>query len=347
MSTAAPSSRRPAASRSTTSSGGRSTRSTTGARCWSPRPPDRARRSSPSTRSSSRSRVGGKAFYTTPLKALSNQKYGDFVRVHGAERVGLLTGDNSVNGEAPIVVMTTEVLRNMIYAASPTLDGLRVRRARRGALPPGPLPRRGVGGGDRPPRRPRSTSCACRRPSRTPRSWRVDRDRARRDRAGHRGAPAGRARHRYLVGGAGRRRSCTLLPTFVGEGDDLRPEPRGRERLDRRAGRAARAARPRARGRLRTPSAGRDGRAPRRRAMLPGDRVRLQPGRLRPGGRRSAAPRGIAPHDRRRAARRSARIAEAHTAGLADDDLEVLGYDAWLAGSRPGSPRTTPAWSRR
>ena len=68
--------------------------------------------------------LGTKTFYTTPLKALSNQKYGDLVREHGADNVGLLTGDNSVNGEAPIVVMTTEVLRNMIYAASPTLDGL-------------------------------------------------------------------------------------------------------------------------------------------------------------------------------------------------------------------------------
>lgn len=69
--------------------------------------------------------AGGKAFYTTPLKALSNQKYGDLVRVHGERRVGLLTGDNTINGEAEIVVMTTEVLRNMIYAGSPTLAGLR------------------------------------------------------------------------------------------------------------------------------------------------------------------------------------------------------------------------------
>src|SRR5438093_9772794 len=68
---------------------------------------------------------GRKAFYTTPLKALSNQKYHDFARLLGEERVGLLTGDNSHNGEAPVVVMTTEVLRNMIYADSPTLDGLR------------------------------------------------------------------------------------------------------------------------------------------------------------------------------------------------------------------------------
>jgi ATP-dependent RNA helicase HelY len=68
---------------------------------------------------------GGKVFYTTPIKALSNQKFADFTRRWGATRVGLLTGDTSVNGEAPVVVMTTEVLRNMIYAASPTLDGLR------------------------------------------------------------------------------------------------------------------------------------------------------------------------------------------------------------------------------
>src|SRR5919108_800172 len=68
---------------------------------------------------------GRKAFYTTPIKALSNQKYNDLVKAHGSEQVGLLTGDNSINGDAPVVVMTTEVLRNMIYAASPTLDGLR------------------------------------------------------------------------------------------------------------------------------------------------------------------------------------------------------------------------------
>jgi superfamily II RNA helicase len=69
--------------------------------------------------------AGRKAFYTTPLKALSNQKYGDLVRAHGADRVGLLTGDNSINGDAPVVVMTTEVLRNMIYARSPSLRALR------------------------------------------------------------------------------------------------------------------------------------------------------------------------------------------------------------------------------
>ncbi|WHP17820.1 DEAD/DEAH box helicase [Cellulomonas sp. ES6] len=69
-------------------------------------------------------RTGRKAFYTTPIKALSNQKYHDLVRRHGADQVGLLTGDTTQNGEAPVVVMTTEVLRNMLYAGSSTLDGL-------------------------------------------------------------------------------------------------------------------------------------------------------------------------------------------------------------------------------
>src|SRR5262245_26821796 len=68
--------------------------------------------------------TGRKAFYTTPIKALSNQKYNDLVARYGPDQVGLLTGDNVVNGEAPIVVMTTEVLRNMLYAGSRTLLGL-------------------------------------------------------------------------------------------------------------------------------------------------------------------------------------------------------------------------------
>src|SRR3954451_2647423 len=68
--------------------------------------------------------AGQKCFYTTPIKALSNQKYNDLVARYGAEQVGLLTGDNSVNGDAPIVVMTTEVLRNMLYVGSTSLTDL-------------------------------------------------------------------------------------------------------------------------------------------------------------------------------------------------------------------------------
>ncbi|KIF70652.1 RNA helicase [Streptomyces sp. AcH 505] len=67
---------------------------------------------------------GRKCFYTTPIKALSNQKYADLAKRYGADKVGLLTGDNSVNSDAPVVVMTTEVLRNMLYAGSQSLTGL-------------------------------------------------------------------------------------------------------------------------------------------------------------------------------------------------------------------------------
>jgi ATP-dependent RNA helicase HelY len=65
-----------------------------------------------------------KCFYTTPIKALSNQKYNDLVQRHGTGKVGLLTGDNSINGDASVVVMTTEVLRNMLYTGSSALRDL-------------------------------------------------------------------------------------------------------------------------------------------------------------------------------------------------------------------------------
>ncbi|BDX31784.1 DEAD/DEAH box helicase [Mycobacterium antarcticum] len=68
--------------------------------------------------------AGRKCFYTTPIKALSNQKHNDLVQRYGPERIGLLTGDQNINGDAPVVVMTTEVLRNMLYADSPALQGL-------------------------------------------------------------------------------------------------------------------------------------------------------------------------------------------------------------------------------
>jgi ATP-dependent RNA helicase HelY len=67
---------------------------------------------------------GGKAFYTTPLKALSNQKFRDLSARLGADRVGLLTGDRAVRPDAPVVVMTTEVLRALLYDRGPILHGL-------------------------------------------------------------------------------------------------------------------------------------------------------------------------------------------------------------------------------
>lgn len=69
-------------------------------------------------------KAGKRTFYTTPIKALSNQKFRDLGQRLGWDKVGLLTGDNNVNGDAPVVVMTTEVLRNMLYAGSSAVDNL-------------------------------------------------------------------------------------------------------------------------------------------------------------------------------------------------------------------------------
>jgi ATP-dependent RNA helicase HelY len=65
-----------------------------------------------------------KVFYTAPMKALSNQKYQEFLAAYGPDEVGLLTGDTNINSRARIVVMTTEVLRNMLYADSDLLRDL-------------------------------------------------------------------------------------------------------------------------------------------------------------------------------------------------------------------------------
>ncbi|MBO6959987.1 MAG: DEAD/DEAH box helicase [Prochlorococcus marinus CUG1438] len=63
-----------------------------------------------------------RVFYTTPLKALSNQKFRDFANQYGENKVGLLTGDISINREAPILVMTTEIFRNMLYGEFDEFD---------------------------------------------------------------------------------------------------------------------------------------------------------------------------------------------------------------------------------
>src|SRR5207245_1050608 len=70
-------------------------------------------------------REGAKVLYTTPLKALSNQKYHDFVRAYGESLVGLVTGENTIHDDAPVVVMTTEILRNLIYEDPGRLDLVR------------------------------------------------------------------------------------------------------------------------------------------------------------------------------------------------------------------------------
>ena len=148
-----PPSARSTTSTSTTSRSPPAARSARATACWWPRRPARARRWSASTPSHLALAQGRKCFYTTPIKALSNQKYADLVRRYDSRTVGLLTGDNSINGDAPVVVMTTEVLRNMLYAGLAGAVRPRLRRARRGALPGRPLPRRGLGRSDHPPAR--------------------------------------------------------------------------------------------------------------------------------------------------------------------------------------------------
>ena len=288
--------------------------------------PDRARRSSPSTRSRPRSPAGPKAFYTTPLKALSNQKFTDFSARYGRDQVGLLTGDNTIHGEAPVVVMTTEVLRNMIYAGLLDARRPRPRRARRGPLPPGPLPWPGLGGGHRPPR-PHD-------PARVPVGDGLERRRGRRldrigpgpHRRGRRGAPAGHPPQLVPRRGSGAATTSSCSRPSSG--------PRTGDRVSSRTRRpsGSPAGPPQPPGRQAGPAPDPDPRGGRRaarpRGHAPGDRLRLQPGRAATRRSSTPAPARVAlttPEER--AAIRH--IADAHTASLADDELAVLGVPAW------------------
>ena len=269
-----------------------------------------------------------KAFYTTPLKALSNQKFGDFSRAYGSSRVGLLTGDNVINGDAPVVVMTTEVLRNMIYARSPALDGLRyvvldevhyLQDPFRGAVweeviihLPSDIDivalsatvsnAEEVAAWMRTVRGTTETVIEERRPV--------------------------ELEHLYLVGDRGAE-ALHLVPTFVRDGDELRPNAVA-ERLDARN----------------VPHRG-----PRRRKLYKPWRTevveRLAEERMLPAivfvfsraGCDQAVEQCLASGLRltdateRRALRE---IAERHVEALSDDDLDVLGYDTWLAGMEAG-----------
>jgi ATP-dependent RNA helicase HelY len=272
---------------------------------------------------------GAKAFYTTPLKALSNQKFGDLTRVHGPRKVGLLTGDNAINGDAPVVVMTTEVLRNMIYARSRALEGLRyvvldevhyLQDPGRGAVweeviihLPADIDivalsatvsnAEEVAAWMQTVRGETETVIEERRP--------VD------------------LVHLYLAGERGAE-ALHLLPTFVAEGGDMRPNPVA-ERLDGR-------------------------RLPRRRGPR-GPRLykpwrtevveRLADEQMLPAivfvfsraGCDAAVEQCLAAGVRLTDAvqrREIRRIAEQHVEALSDDDLDVLGYATWLDGLEAG-----------
>ena len=228
-----------------------------------------------------------------------------------------------------MVVMTTEVLRNMIYADVVHARRARRRGARRGALPPGPVPRAGLGGGDRAPRPHGAARVPVGNGVQRGRGGGVDRHRARPHRAVvEERRPVALARP-VPGGGAGPRRPrpCSR-PSWArrppSAGDDRTPTRSGSGR-----GASDGARRPRARGRLRTPTRDEVVELLDREAHAPGDRVRVQPRRLR-SGRRARPRRGRCGSPRPRSGCASGRIAEAHTASLADDELEVLGYATWL-----------------
>jgi ATP-dependent RNA helicase HelY len=271
-----------------------------------------------------------KTFYTTPLKALSNQKYGDLVREYGPDSVGLLTGDNSINPDAAVVVMTTEVLRNMIYAASPTLHNLRyvvldevhyLQNRFRGAvweeviihLPP-------------------EVDLVCL--SATVSNAEEFADWIRTVRGATTAVIEERRpvelQHLYAVGD----RSAAelhLLPVLVGDGEDLHPNPEA-TRLDRRPS-SPRTARPR-RGKLYAPWRSELVERLRDESMLPAIYFIFS---------RNACNDAVvqARRDGLRLTEVAERvelreIAERRTAGLSDDDLDALGYDDWVTGLEAG-----------
>ena len=262
------------------------------------------------------------------MKALSNQKYGDFVRAYGTERVGLLTGDNAINGDAPIVVMTTEVLRNMIYAGSPTLTGLRyvvldevhyLQDPSRGAvweeviihlpteidivaLSATVSNAEEVAAWMQTVRGATETVIEERRP--------VD------------------LVHLYLVGDRSAP-TLHLLPTFVDDDGDLRPNPVA-TRLDGRnvPDRGQR------RRRLYKPWRTEVVERLAEERMLPAiDFVFSRTGCDQAVEQCLASGIRLTDADERRALRA---IAERHVEALSDDDLDVLGYDMWLAGMEAG-----------
>ncbi len=275
--------------------------------------------------------AGGKIFYTTPLKALSNQKYGDFARTLGAERVGLLTGDNSVNGDAPVVVMTTEVLRNMIYASSPALDRLRyvvldevhyLQDRYRGPvweevivhLPPEV-----------------SLVCLSATVSNAEEvaSW-VETIRGTTAAIIEERRPIS-LENRYLVGERGSD-TLHLMPTFVTVDGELRPNPQA-DRLEPRRSRA-----PgwggRTRSRLRTPTRVETVELLDREQMLPAIVfVFSRAGCDQAVEHCLAAGLRLTDHGERMAIRA---IAEEHTRALADSDLEVLRYGEWVSALEAG-----------
>ena len=275
---------------------------------------------------------GGKAFYTTPLKALSNQKFGDLARVHGRGAVGLLTGDNSVNGEAPVVVMTTEVLRNMIYAASPTLAGLQTVVLDEVHYLQDPY--RGPVWEEVIVHLPQEVSLVCLSATvsnaEEVASW-IGTVRGSTAAVIEEHRPV-TLENRYLVGERGSD-ELHLLATFAATDDgELRPNPDA-ARLDTRRSRDP-GWRGRPRSRLRAPSRVETVELLATENMLPAIAFVFSRNGCDQAVQQclTSGLRLTEPHERH--AIRT--LAERHTENLADADLDVLGYDDWLAGLEAG-----------
>ncbi len=274
--------------------------------------------------------AGAKAFYTTPLKALSNQKFGDFTRLHGAERVGLLTGDNSINGDASIVIMTTEVLRNMIYAGSPTLERLRYVILDEVHYLQDPY--RGAVWEEVIIHLPAEVDLVCLSATVSNAeelaAW-IETVRGETTAVIEEQRPVELA-HLYLAGERGGD-GLLLLPTFVA--DDrraARPNPEA-ARLDARPGRAGRG---RPRGRLRTPGRAETVERLAEEAMLPAiEFVFSRAGCDQAVDQCVAAGLRLTNRDERSEIRR---IVAMRTESLAAADLELLGYGSWLTGLEAG-----------
>jgi ATP-dependent RNA helicase HelY len=273
---------------------------------------------------------GTKVFYTTPLKALSNQKFGDLVRAHGAERVGLLTGDNTINGDAPVVVMTTEVLRNMIYAGSSTLTGLRyvildevhyLQNPYRGAVWEEVIIHLA---------RDVDVVCLSATVSNAEEfaAW-IETVRGETCAVIEERRPV-ELRHLYLVGERGAA-GLHLLPTFV---DDQRGEHRPNPEAARLDAHTARSPRGRPARRLRTPGRVETVERLAAEAMLPAIVFVFS----RAGCEQAVEQcRGAGLRLTTTAERAEIRrVADAHIGALAPDDLRVLGFDSWLAALEDG-----------
>ena len=232
--------------------------------------------------------------------------------------------------------MTTEVLRNMIYAGVAGARRPALRRARRGPLPPGRLPGPGVGGGHHPPAARRCGSCACRPRCRTPRSWPTGSRRC--------GARPTAVIEERRPGRA--RATCTWSATAVAERLHLLPDARRRPAQPRgdagsTPSRSRRPARPAgaARRRLYTPRRVEVVERLADEEHAAGDLLHLQPGRVRRRRRpRASTPACGSPTPEERA-RIRAIVEERTSTASTDDDLDVLGYDRWLAGLEAGHRR--------